>query len=162
MEREYKVLVDILLAGNSVDTDEMIAIAHFTDSDGKTVTAILPDLDTVSLSEGFYDVEITIYGNSDITIPSTRKVECFEISKGGVLGLFGQTKEKCIDIETPPITLDTVLIGGGKSNTYFLESQLQEGQVNIAASELPFPDSAEQLQYNYEIFDSAGVTFAFI
>jgi len=150
------------VAGQEV-SESTTAVIHFASSDEEGVaSAVLPENNKVKLKEGLYDVNVFVYGDSSVVIPSTRKVECYDVPKGGIFGLFGSTKEECVDIEVPAVNIDYALIGGGKTNTFILESELQNGRVIIDVSELPKPDSLEQLQYNYEIFNSLGVNLEFI
>ena len=55
-------------------------------------------------------------------------------------------------------------MGGGKAVTYILESDLKNGIVNILADSLPTPSSIDDIQYNYEIFETMeiGVDFEWI
>ena len=158
LEKEYEIDVNVKVAGHSIN--EGTAVVHFTGEDG-SVSAVLPDSPKVNLKEGLYDVSVYVYGESGITIPSSQKTECYEVSRGGIEGFFGSTKEECVDIEIPAVNIDYALIGGGKTNTYLLESELELGNLEIDVSELPKPDSLEQLQYNYDVFNSLGVDLNF-
>jgi len=161
LEREYEVEVELRVAGQQV-SESTTAIIHFALSDGDVVSAVLPENNKIKLKEGLYDINVFVYGDSSVVIPITRKVECYEVPRAGIFGLFGGTKEECVDIEIPAVNIDYALIGGGKTNTFILESELQNGRVIIDVSELPKPDSLEQLQYNYEIFNSLGVDLEFV
>ena len=158
LDREYEVEVDVEIAGLSIG--EGTAVIHFVGEDG-SVSAVLPESTTVNLKEGLYDVKVYVYGESGITIPSSRKTECYEVPRGGIFGFFGSAREECVDIEIPAVNIDYALVGGGKTTTYLLESELQYGSVVIDVSELPRPTSLEQLQYNYEAFNSLGVDLSF-
>ena len=158
LEREYEVEVNVEIAGSSVG--DGTAVVHFVGEDG-SVSAVLPESSTVNLKEGLYDVEVYVYGDSEVKIPSTRKTECFEVTRGGIAGLFGSTKEECVDVEIPAVEIDYALVGGGKTTTYILESELNQRSITLDVSELPTPSSLEQLQYNYEVFNSLGVNLNF-
>ncbi len=160
LDREYEISVDVRVAGRGMREGET-AVVHFTNEGGETVSALLPENTVVALSEGIYDVKVFVYGASSVKIPASRQIECYETVRGGIFGIFGGTKEKCVDIEIPETTIDFALAGGGKTNTYILESELQRGNVLVDASELPKPNSMEQLQYNYEVFESLGVNLEF-
>ena len=158
LEREYEVEVNVEISGLSIG--EGTAVIHFAGEDG-SVSAVLPDSSNVNLKEGLYDVSVYVYGESGITIPSSKKTECYEVSRGGIAGLFGSTKEECVNIEIPAVNIDYALVGGGKTNIYLLESELEVGNLVIDVSELPKPTSLEQLQYNYDVFNSLGVDLNF-
>ena len=159
LQKEYPVEVNLRMAGQTVGN--MTAVVHFTGGDGYSVSAILPESKTVDLKDGLYDISVFVYGNSNVVIPATRKTECFKISRGGLAGIFGSTKEECIDVEIPAVKIDYALRGGGKTTSYILESELASGKVTIDVSELPRPTSLEQLQYNYEVFDTLCVQLEF-
>ena len=159
LQKEYPVNVNLRMAGQT--TGNMTAVVHFTSDEGYSKSAILPESKTLYLKEGLYDIKVFVYGNSNVVIPATRKRECFQVSRGGIVGVFGGTKEECVDVEIPSVTIDYALRGGGKTTSYILNSELTTGKVTIDVSELPKPTSIEQLQYNHEVFDTLGVQLEF-
>ncbi len=109
-----------------------------------------------------YKIEAFVYGSSNVVIPSSRNTECFTVSKGGVAGLFGSTREECVNVEIPETKIDYALAGGGKLEDYYiLASELDSGKIIIDVSELPKPTTLEQLQYNYEVFSTLGLEVSF-
>ena len=66
-----------------------------------------------------------------------------------------------MNLELPAVNIDYALKGGGKTTVYILESDLGKSKMVIEISELPKPNSLEQLQYNYEVFDTLGVQLNF-
>ncbi len=154
LDREYEVSVGVRVGEGGIG--ENTGVVHFRGEDG-VESAILPDNRKVRLKEGTYDVEVFVYGDSDVTIPSTTKRQCYEVSRGGLFGLFGRTKEECVNVEIPEVKIDYALTAGGKTSAYLLESDLRTGELVIYVSELPKPTSLEQLQYNFEVFDKLGV-----
>ncbi len=159
LDREYDVDVGLKVGGKNIGASDT-AVVHFKAEEG-SVSAVFPESRKVNLKEALYDVEVYVYGNSSVVIPGTTKRECFETSRGGVLGFFGATKEECINVQIPDVKIDYALVGGGKTTSYILESDLQSGKIIIDVSELPKPTSLEQLQYNYEVFDTLGVRMNF-
>src|SRR3989338_9035422 len=157
LDREYEVQIDLKIAGQTVKSTAIVTFAG-----EKTSAAALPDQTSLKLSEGLYNISVFIYGNSSVSIPASTKTQCIEISRGGLAGIIGLTKEQCVDIEIPATKIDYALIGGGKSSEFLLESELQKGRIVIDSSELPYPNSLEQLQYNLESFDSLGLDIQFI
>ncbi len=146
------------IAGHEVE--DGTAVIHFDKEEGSP-SAILPEVIEVTLTVWLYDISVFSYGDSNVVIPSSRKTECFETTRGGLLGFFGGTKEECVDVEIPEVKIDYALRGGGKSTNFLLESDLQTGRIVIDISELPKPESMEQLQYNYEVFETLGVELQF-
>lgn len=157
LEREHKIKVEVDLGGREAGT----TIVSFTRDDGKVASASLPEFDEVELSEGNYEVKVYAYGNSSVSIPASTKYECVEVPKEGLLGFFGGTKEKCFDITIPETKLDYSLIGGGTSNYYILESELREGKVTISAEPLPTPRTLDEMQRNFEIFETRRLNLVF-
>jgi len=155
LDRSLEVEVDVRVAGR--DIGEGFAVVHFVNVDGKSTSAVLPDNNVIELSEGGYDVKVYVYGDSGVTIPGTTKTECVDVPKNGIGGIFGATEEQCFEIDIPEVKIEQSLVGGGNTNTYILESDLEHGKIEIDVSELPRADSLEQLQYNYEVFDTLGV-----
>lgn len=159
LERLYPVRIDVLVDGTSTrDT----SIVHFTRIDGTTVSALLPDQPVIMLGEGLYNVSAFVYGNSSITLPGTTKQQCSDVPRGGLAGFFGSTEERCFEITTPETKIDSALRGGGfAEDTYLLESDLSEGRLKVFVSGLPVPTSIEQLQTNFELFDSTQLEVGF-
>ncbi len=159
LQKEYPIEVNLRMGGKT--TGNMTAVVHFTSNEIYSKSAILSESKMLNLKEGLYDISVFVYGNSNIVIPATRKTECFQVSRGGIVGIFGGTKEECVDVEIPSVNIDYALRGGGKTTSYILESELANGKVTIDVSELPKPTSIEQLQYNHEVFDTLGVQLEF-
>ncbi|MEK6909410.1 MAG: hypothetical protein AABX23_05165 [Nanoarchaeota archaeon] len=161
LEKEYSVDVEIRLAGQTIRNST--AVVHFVSEDGESASAIIPESSEIDLKEGLYRIEAFVYGNSNVIIPASRKTECFTINKGGVAGFFGSTKEECVNVEIPSTKIDYALLGGGKLEDYYiLASELENGKIILDVSELPRPNSLEQLQYNYEVFNTLGIEVNFV
>jgi len=160
LEREYPLDVEVRLGGRAVRN--VTAVVHFTGADGYSSSAVLPESSKVRLKEGLYSVDAFVYGSSNVIIPASRKTECFNVAKGGILGIFGSTREKCVDVEIPATKIDYALKGGGKLTDYYiLGTELANGKIIVDVSELETPRSLEQLQYNYEVFNSLGLEVSF-
>ena len=157
LDREYEVDVNVVsIGGSSVEN----AIIYFQ-GENELITAVLPDSSTIKLSEGAYEITAQVFGSSPLTFPKSTKRECREVPRSGVFGIFGAMEEQCFNIEFPETNIDFSLLGGGKAVTYILESDLKNGIVNILADSLPTPSSIDDIQYNYEIFETMeiGVDF---
>jgi len=156
LDREYEVNVDLEIGGKILDGTAIVTFAG-----DKTYSTALPENNKIKLSEGLYNVTVFAYGNSSIVISGGSKTQCTEVPKTGIFGLFGGTREECYDITIPDTKIDSALIGGGRSEIYILPSDLEKGKVTIIADSFAAPNSLEQLQYNFESFDSAGVDLEF-
>ncbi len=157
LEREYEIEVDARISGGDAGN----VIVSFTRDDGESSSVALPEFNTVKLSEGQYEVRAYAYGNSSLTIPATTKYECVDVPREGLLGFFGSTDEKCFDISIPESKIDYALIGGGMTNYYILESELSQGRVEVAFERLPVPGSLDELQQNFELFETRRIDLTF-
>jgi hypothetical protein len=158
LDREYDVSVDLMVGATPLTGT---AIVSFVREDGRTTAIALPENNEVTLSEGNYEIKVYVYDNSSIRIPATTKSECVDVPRKGVLGFLGMSKEKCFDISLPETKIDYALVGGGKTEAYFLESELQKGKLALRVDKLPVPNSVEMLAYNFELFETKGVDFEF-
>jgi len=152
LDREYDVELSLEGGGREIVDS---AIVTFVGS--KTVNAMFPDVRNVKLSEGFYNVSIYIYSNSSLSIPGETKRQCNEVPKGGFGGFFGMTEEKCFDIVIPETKIESALVGGGKGEIYLLPGDLEDGMLKLEVGSLPVPNSIEQLQSNYQLFEVLNV-----
>ncbi len=157
LDREYEIEIEMEIGGRAMRDES--AIISFTREE-ESASAALPDVVSVKLSEGSYDIKVYVYGNSSITIPGSKKTQCQEVPRSGILGFIGSKKEECFDIVIPEIKIEYALIGGGTGSVYILESQLQDGKIKLMVDSLPSPRSLEELQYNYASFESLGVDVA--
>lgn len=135
---------------------------NFISPNGDSQTVIYPQQDSVNLSEGNYNVQVYIYQNSSINVGATTKQQCVNVAAGGIAGFFGGTQQQCFNINIPAQIISNALSGGGQSNYYILESELQSSdtmQINVPS--MPAPNSVDQLQNNYILFDSQNLTITF-
>jgi len=156
MEREREVEVEVLAGGQDVEGGGT-ALISFVRDDGYARTVVYPEVKSVKLAEGSYEISAYVYSNSSITIPASTKVECFDVPRGGILGIFGSKKEKCVSIEIPATKVDYGLSGGGKGSDYFVDSELAKGRARIEVDKFSTPRSLDELASNFEKADTGGV-----
>jgi hypothetical protein len=155
LNKLYEKEVELRVDGREYSGEGIIS---FVKENGGSETIVYPEINIVSLSEGQYSIEVTIYRDSTLTLGASTKQECIEVPSSGIGGLFGFTKEKCIDIEIPEQTLMSVLYGGGKQEYYITQSELEDGsKIVIDAESLPVPNSLEQLQDNYMLYEESDL-----
>lgn len=158
LERVYEINVDLKLDGRDYNKNAMISFI----SEGGSETIIYPGQRTVKLSEGEYEIQTYVYRNSSINLPSSTTEQCIDIPQSGLGGFLGFTKEKCFNIDFPSQIISNSLSGGGKQNYFILESQLiNSNTIEINADSLPIPNSIEQLQTNYILFDEKNLIISF-
>jgi hypothetical protein len=159
LEREYEIELELEIDGQSAEGKR--AVVSFTREDGKVVSAALPEVKRVKLSEGSYEISAYVYGDSSLVIPASTKVQCAEVPKKGLLGFFGGKEERCFNINIPETKMEFGLVGGGKGSDYFLESGLEKRRAVIKVQSLPKPNSLEDLQRNFETFETRRVRIEF-
>ncbi len=125
--------------------------------EGFSQTLVYPTQKEISLSEGSYNISVYIYRNASLSLGSSVQQYCIDVPRaiGGSLGL---TKEECFDVEVPEQIISNALSGGGEVNYYVSENQLSSAsQIVVGATSLPEPNSLNQLQQNYVLFDSKSL-----
>jgi len=158
LDKVYEKEVKLNLDGREYNKN---AIINFN-SDKISKTIIYPEQKSVELSEGEYEVLVSIYKNSSLKIGKSTKQQCMNVPKSGIGGFIGLEEEKCFDIEIPETMITNALAGGGKESYYILESELSErNNLEINARSLPIPNSLEQVQENYILFEEGDLDVYF-
>ena len=153
LDREIDVEVSVSVDGVLKEDNVFFS---FT-SEGRSVTGILPEASKVSLKEGFYEIKVYAYGDSEIVMPKSTRRECRDVPRSGLAGLFGGTTEECFNIELPETKIEYALIGGGQGEEFLLESELEKGELTLSVAGLPEPKSIEELQQNFIAFEAGFV-----
>jgi hypothetical protein len=147
----YNLSVQLKIDNKSYSKD---AIIYFI-SDDYSQTVLYPQQKNVELAEGDYEVQVYIYKNSTLKLGATTQQQCVTVPRSSIGGILGLTKKECFDVQVPAQVISDALSGGGKQNYTFTEAKLKSSKtVNIYAKSLPNPDSLDQLQTNYIIFES--------
>jgi len=158
MDKLYRVNVDLKLDASSYNKDAIISFV----SDEASKTVVYPQQRTVELGEGEYEIQVYIYENASLNLEAMTTEQCMEVPQTGVGGLFGLTKEQCFDVEIPAQIISNVLAGGGKETYYISEYELKDSTfIEINAGSLQLPESIEQLQENYMLFETKGLDITF-
>jgi hypothetical protein len=158
LDKLYEKEVKLTLDGREYNKQ---AIINFN-SDKVSKTIIYPEQRSVDLSEGEYEIMVSIYRNSSLKIGESTKQQCMNVPQSGIGGFIGLEEEKCFEIEIPETMITNALAGGGKESYYMLESELSEGNsLEINARSLPIPKSLEQVQDNYILFEEEDLDIYF-
>lgn len=152
LNKLYNTSLDLQVGGKEIQQ----AIIYFSGEEYSTAAA-WPEQKSVSLIEGMYNITLYVYTNSSLIFPATSQRKCVEVTSSGILGMFGQTKEQCFDINMPQQQITNVLSGGGKTSDYLTQNRLERG-LKIIGENLPVPTNLDDLQKNYEIFDAKTLT----
>ncbi len=150
MIREYPLNVELTIDRIAYDGEAIISFS----SDDYSRTIVYPGQKSIELVPGEYEVLVYVYDDSNLEFAEEITEQCVEVPKGGIGGLIGLTEERCFDIEMPEQIITKALSAGGKAKKILLDSTLRSASgVFIDAESLPEPDSLEQLQTNYIIFE---------
>jgi len=118
-------------------------------SDDFSATVVYPEMKSVELIEGYYNVSVYAYDNSSLVFPATTKRKCVNIPKGGLSGLFGAETEKCYTINMPEMNIDFAVVGGGKNREYITSDDLKNSnKLNIDVPLFGLPKNLQELQSN--------------
>jgi len=141
LNKKYNVSLDL------GDVDK--ALVNFV-SDDYSATVLYPEMNSVELIEGYYNVSVFVYDNSSLKFPASSKSECVNVPESGLAGLFGAETEKCYDINVPEMDVDFAVVGGGTTREYFTAGMLADAnELNINIPLFGLPSSIDGLQDNY-------------
>ena len=147
----YNLSVQLKMDNQSYNKE---AVIYFVSGDSST-TVFYPQQKSVELSAGDYEVQVYVYKNSTLKLGATTQQQCVTVPRSSIGGILGFTKQECFDTQVPAQVISNALSGGGKQNYTFTEEGLRSSKnINIFATSLPNPDSLDQLQTNYVIFES--------
>ena len=160
LDKVYSKPVNLLIEGIPYSGD---AIITFSSDSGVSSTLNYPSQKEVNLSEGDYSVQVYVYKDASVNVGSSTYKQCVDVPLSGLAGIFGSTRQECYDIEVPEQILSSALSGGGTSEVYISESDLSSSiGLNMDVSSFPNPTSLGQIQANYLLFDTEGVTLNFV
>jgi hypothetical protein len=154
MNKKYKIGVEIRKDNDMLGED--YAILTFT-NDGEVNTVVYPEQQEVELVGGQYEIKVYVYTNSTVNLKGSSTEKCVEVSKTGILGLFGDTEEKCFTLEVPDQVVSFAVSGGGMEEYYITETELEAGKIIINAEDFGVPDEVEELQINYNNVEVRGL-----
>ena len=156
LDKLYDLDLELVVGGLPLESRDAkgLAVVNFK-NERYTTTVVYPRIKDVKLAEGLYNVSVQVFSGSSLTIPSSSERQCIEVASPGLLGFFGKKNEECFNIELPAQTLDNALSGGGNSQEFIFESDLQSSNsVKVSVPLLPNPTTFDQLQQNYELLSS--------
>ena len=117
LSKKYEVVLDL------GDVDK--ALVSFVGDDYST-TVLYPEMDSVELVEGYYNVSVFVYDNSSLKFPASSRSECVDVPEGGLAGLFGAQTEKCYEINVPEMDVDFAVVGGGRTAEYITAGNFKD------------------------------------
>lgn len=151
MDKLYEKTINLRLDGKAYNGQATI---NFISEDSSN-TLVYPSEKKIELSEGEYEIQVSIYQNASLNFAGGNITQCIDVPKGGIGALFGLTEEQCFEIAYPAELISSALAGGGIGEYIFTEEQLRNSNIlEINAKSLPSPNSFEQLQENYLLFEN--------
>lgn len=141
--------------------DVQKALVNFV-SDDYSATVLYPEMTSVELIEGYYNVSVYVYDNSSLVFPATSRNECVDVPESGLAGIFGSTTEKCYDINMPEMVIDFAVVGGGNTQEYITSEDLENAnELNINVPLFGLPEDLKGLQINQLRVDDERVYLEF-
>ena len=145
LKKKYNLSLDL----GEVDR----GVVTFVSSD-YSVTVLYPEMDSIELIEGYYNVSVHVYDGSSLKFPATSRKECVDVPESGLSGMFGGMSEKCYDINMPEMDIDFAVVGGGKVQEYITSEDLANSkELNLNVPLFGLPTSIEGLAANAERVD---------
>lgn len=158
LDKIYEIGVNLRVDGKAYNGDATINFI----SEDFSKTIVYPLEKKVKLSEGDYEIQVSLYKNSSLSLGRNTVEQCIEVPKGGIGALFGLTEKQCFNVEYPAQLISSALAGGGKQNYPISEYELRNSNViEINAVSYPAPNSFEQLQENYILFETKPLSINF-
>jgi len=137
------------------------ALVNFVSND-YSATVLYPDMKSVTLVEGYYNVSVYVYDGSSLKFPATSRQECVDVPETGLAGFLGFETEKCYDINMPAMDIDFAVVGGGKQFEYITSEDLENAvELNLDVPLFGLPTSIDEMSTNYERVDDEVVFLEF-
>jgi hypothetical protein len=157
MNKLYSKKIDLSLDGKDYNGR---AIITFTSGDiSKTIS--YPEQKEIKLVEGDYEIKVSIYDEASLKLQAGTYKQCTDVPST-LGGIFGVNEKKCFDVEVPSQIISNVLAGGGTEDYYITKNELiTSNLLEINAPSLPEPKTLEDLQNNYNLFDTKGLEIIF-
>jgi len=157
LDREYNLDLEVYVDGNLVTNPSVVRF----ENNGLS-SIVYPQQNNLSLGEGWYNISAYIMSAAQVTIPASTQTQCTMVREG-LAGLFGFEKEQCFDVTIPAQTLEQGLYAGGSTSFYAVESELEtSSRIKIYTTSFPQPNSLDQLQKNYELYENARINVELI
>jgi len=141
LDKKYNLSLDL------GDVDK--ALVSFV-ADDYSATVLYPEMGSIELVEGYYNVSVFVYDNSSLKFPASSRSECVDVPESGLAGLFGGQTEKCYDINMPEMDVDFAVVGGGRTAEYITTGMLEDAvELNVVVPLFGLPNSLDELQANH-------------
>ena len=145
----------------SLDLGDVNATISFVSEDFSAM-AIYPEISSVELIEGYYNITVYVYDDSSLVFPALNERKCVDVPESGLAGIFGVQAEKCFDINIPQTQIDFAVVGGGKSQEYIDVTSLKNSnEINMAVPLFDLPRDLDELQENHIRVENERLVISF-
>jgi len=164
LEKENKLAVEIYVDGRLTNEVAVLTILSNEDNvSGPVASVSYPILPELSLAEGDYEFDLKVYSNRQIRLPATKREECVDVPKSGVLGIFGIKDEKCFEYNIPAQTMSNVLYAGGRQVQYVTDSELRgSSRIRVYANSVQLPTNIEEIPDAYNLIELKDLIIEFV
>jgi len=157
MSKLYSKNLDLKVDGTEYNGRAVITF----NSGDISKTVLYPEQKEVKLSEGDYEIKVSVYDEASLKLQAGTYQQCVDIPSP-IGGIFGITEKKCFDVKVPSQIISNALAGGGTADYFITENELRNTDtLEIKAESLPEPKSIQDLQNNYNLFDTKGLEITF-
>ena len=164
LDKLYPLQLEVYVDGSLIQDLSILGVNRNNEdnSSSSVLSVSYPYNKNLELSEGNYNLELMVYKNGDITIPSTTSRQCVMIPKQGLLGIFGLEEEKCTDITVPSQKISNIVYAGGNANYYVTPSELETAKImKIYATSVKLPSSFEEIADGYDSLELKSLNIVF-
>jgi len=162
LDKKYELTLKVLVNGRETNDNTIVIF----DGGEEGFTSMYPQQRTIKISEGLYNVSVQSFSKTSISLASKTVNQCVDVPEVGIASMFGfdSTTKNCFDVTIPSQTLNEAFSAGGQTDgVYIFGSDLEKSKVMIInVPEISRPATLEDIQKNYEAYDSNQVEVSFI
>ncbi len=110
---------------------------------------VYPDQKTITLIPGTYKAELFSFSEhpQGLSLEGRSFEQCFKVPKKGVGGILGQSEQKCVQVDIPGTTLNTVLTGRTQFDFVVSADDLDFNRVEFYVPYQGLPRTLEDLSF---------------
>ena len=114
--KEYEIKIIDPSRGIRDPFDDERVVINFDTTDYSTSAVYPGELSQIQLVDGIYNIDGYIIRESTqgITLKGTTITKCFDVPQRNLFGVFGATKQECVDVNVGDTSLKEVIVGGAE------------------------------------------------
>lgn len=113
-----------------------------------SVTVMYPENKEINITTGSYNVTLYVFKQKNVSVSGESEI-CYDVP------LLYLTTKKCVKLDM--ISVDRVVIGGGKTIAEITEEMLDEGELRIDFERFKEPTKLEEIEENYAMVDEKEI-----